>query len=476
MKIKAKEFINKYLFGELYIKIAFFVATVLYQVPIFMEFMDKLFYLILLWCAAFMVKEFVCKGTYFNNKIYYFSYLSVLLFVISFVINGMHIVDLKVLFYILTQLFLFFGNRSDKTHEQSEKEFTVLAKAIVITSAVVSALSLGLYLIDFCKVYTTESTPQIFFLGVHPNSALYGFIGNSNQHAWLCVISVAFSLFLYKVKKSKRLIANIILQIVIIHLNQSRGGEIGLYVLIFLIAADELIKFIKRKTTFKRTSMFFGKAAALFVATLVLTTGANYVNNFVRNTDIAILPNQNELLESKDDEIENIEHRTEEEKRRTTSARVEMYITGAKMIKENPIFGVGNYQLDEKARSYMGEESLMSQEGFATNFHNILIQTAVVGGIPQLIMFLIIVGAGVFVFLRSYFKGTMSPKFVYLGFLLAALFVMNMVETEIFMSRNLSSTVFWIVLGYLMHLYSEGKPKYLTRIDNFKNKLIRKKG
>lgn len=449
-----KRFLEKSVFCEFYVKITFLVATVLYSIPPLMPAVDAIITPILAWTALYLLYELLTKDTYFRGPFYVLAFLACVCYFLTFLVTGTHVIDLKVLFYVVTEVFLFTGVRNDSDASANGREITRLAKLFVGLSLVLSLCSLALFLVRWCGVYRNDVTTVTLFLGVHPNGALYGILGNSNRHTWFCLLSLAFSFYLLAEKYDKVWIwCNMAVQLVVIGLSQSRGGLGGLAVLL----AVSVVCLVRKKKG-GRVLAGLGKRLGICCAcALVLIAGLRFYGSYFDDIIVRV----GEKGEAQIVKKYNKGVRTGEEKNRNVLGRLEMYQTGLRIVEENPLLGIGVNDLDRVARSYMESGGVMNEEGVANNFHNIFLQTAVQGGLLQVLMLCLMLLYVLWQILLGLRRGTVPPSFGYLLAVMLALLAINMVEAELYMARNFSSTVFWMLCGYGMTFAREGRTSRL---------------
>ena len=125
-----------------------------------------------------------------------------------------------------------------------------------------------------------------------------------------------------------------------------------------------------------------------------------------------------------------------------------MYQTGLQIVQDHPLLGVGGNDLKSLAKSYMSDDYSMKNSLFSDNFHDIFIQTAVQGGLIQLVVLLCAMAIPILHSISALLKRKLPLGFGYLLSIALSLLAINLVESELYMARNFSAFSFWLVLGW----------------------------
>lgn len=132
-------------------------------------------------------------------------------------------------------------------------------------------ISLALYFIGYCEVYHNNVMSMELLVGRHPNSSLYGVLGNSNWMSFLCITIIGLSYWLQSFEVKKRYYASSVIALITLYLTNSRGGFVGVIVLCSVVY---IIKFcvilIKKKC-------FSIKAFLLIPLCVIVLIGANSI-------------------------------------------------------------------------------------------------------------------------------------------------------------------------------------------------------
>ena len=321
-------------------------------------------------------------------------------------------------------------------------------------------ISLYLFFSGYCEVYTNSITSMELIVGRHPNSSLYGIMANSNWTSFLELTNIAL-LKLQKKRHGKakrREKAAFFLSIIILFLTNSRGGFIGLLAFFTIEIVVNFIYFLKRnrKKAAKCLVLFpILVVLILFGNSTVKTVSGNVFRYFQSRKMVLNTLDKQQGYSSSTKNSATV-NRDKSEKEGSTNVRIELWQAGIKVILENFLVGIGGAEIGQYVSSKLSSDTQVDSLALASNTHNILIQTALTTGIIGLICFLAYIGREFLYGLLYLVAGSKNEEIEeiigILLSLLASYLVINMVEADIFMSRNFMSSLFWIFLGYMTRL------------------------
>lgn len=451
---------KKYILNEFNIKVFFIIATIFYCIPYFMVFVDSFINLLILWAAAVVGWDLVNRRDILKTHSALIGMLFLGSFICTIFFNKFSSVNLKLFVYIFMQLCFFTYFDSRKTKEEIINEFNKLSLVIIRITFVLNIISLYLFFSGYCEVYTNSVTSMELIVGRHPNSSLYGIMANSNWTSFLELTNIAL-LKLQKKRHGKakrREKAAFFLSIIILFLTNSRGGFIGLLAFFTIEIVVNFIYFLKRnrKKAAKCLVLFpILVVLILFGNSTVKTVSGNVFRYFQSRKMVLNTLDKQQGYSSSTKNSATV-NRDKSEKEGSTNVRIELWQAGIKVILENFLIGIGGAEIGQYVSSKLSSDTQVDSLALASNTHNILIQTALTTGIIGLICFLAYIGREFLYGLLYLVAGSKNEEIEeiigILLSLLASYLVINMVEADIFMSRNFMSSLFWIFLGYMTRL------------------------
>ena len=441
--------IRKYLYNEFYFKYSFIMLTILYCIPTFMPIIDNIINIFFLWMALIVINDLYTTQSTFKFKGSPLAYMFLGVFICTIIAWSFEIIDIKVFIYMYMQLCFFVSVNRKKGLEEIKGELKKIRTGVVYLGTILCIVSLVLYFIGYCEVYHNNVMSMELLVGRHPNSSLYGVLGNSNWMSFLCITIIGLSDWLQSFGVKKRYYVSGVIALITLYLTNSRGGFVGVIVLCSVIY---IIKFciilIKEK-------YFSIKAFLLIPLCVIVLISANSITKNVSGRLYNCIKNVEEIKSSneKNMEISKSIERSEEEQQGSTNIRLELLKAGAKVVKRDYLVGVGVAHLKEKIYDEIPENSLVNME-LAGNTHNVYMQTAVASGAIGIILFVSFIAYimlySIVVVLKKY--SNINNSLSILIALIFAYLVVNLVEADIFISRNFMSSLFWIILGYLARM------------------------
>lgn len=436
------------IFNEFYIKLLMIVVTLLYCVPFLMVWMDELVNVILGYSAVFVLYDIIRRRDIVKTRHTIFAILYLASFCVTMYLHNFQSVDIKIAIYLFMQLMLFTYCAAYKTKADIKEEMHLLFRIILCIGFVYSIVSLGMYFISFYKVYTNEVMDMALIIGKHPNSSLYGIMGNSNWMSFFMLTCTALALYemKYSTKWKKFDILMMIISILTLFLTNSRGGFIGFMVFccLYLLYSNHS-NINKRKIKYLTIPIF---AIVLFLSNkyvvLLGDTVSSAIGNVIYDSETIKKPQSSKG------------GRNDQEQSESTSIRFELWKTGANVIKDNALFGVGNAELPKQMYMHRTSDNKLAinTKVLSANSHNIYIQVMLLSGFVGLLLWLSYILSNLFYVFIHYLKYKWSREdhrtIGILGSLLLSYMVINLVEADIFISRNFMSTLFWVIFGYLI--------------------------
>ncbi|MFR7592488.1 MAG: O-antigen ligase family protein [Longibaculum sp.] len=395
----------------------------------------------------------------FYKKIEYDDFnLFILIFVFSYIItiiiNGFILNDIKVFIYLLFSFYLFYNKVDFLTFKKTNN-------LILLFSFIIGVLSIILLIFRISLVFHLPITTDLGIMGIHPNHSLYGFIGNSNRMCWIAILGITTSLLTIKSQKfilfSK---INIALQFILIVFSNSRGGFIGIisFILIYI--------FLK---TYKRYGIkkSLGITLLSLIVTLVSFWGVKEIENLFFGEINANIKYEFYLKDF--DIINNVyaadNERSKEELSRTSTARLEAYGAGLSIFKDHPFFGVGKENIKNQVEKYLPNDSLLKSYNATSNLHSVYITTLAASGLFGFIPMICLFSMTFYLILKK--VKYLSDETIIITSVIISFLTINLFETEILYTRTFSCFIFWMFLGILhKNLSDDGNNAFFKFLIN----------
>lgn len=369
--------------------------------------------------------------------------LFLLFYAVTAAINGGRLDEAKVWLYLAFAFFLFFSNTCQMQAVLLPRVMYLVTGFALITGIA----SLILFLTGTTVILTSDLTTDLGIVGIHPNGALYGLIGNSNRMSWIAIFGICSSVYLMHrhSRKPVRILLglHILLQFVLVVCSNSRGGILGLCVFAVVFT------FLRGKLHW--SDWFKGAGAAILVLAVLLGAygGVKAAENVYYSSVIVPKLEQEQDTEhaSSSDHIKKQTNRSSSSMKGTFSARLDAYQAGMAMFAAHPILGVGKEGVAEIILDYLPESSMMIVYETTGNLHSTyitLLASSGLAGFLVLAVFMLLHARLAFRFRR------------YLAFdehlliaLLLSILCINLFETEILYTRTFSCFLFWFYFGVL---------------------------
>lgn len=399
-------------------KFVLLISTLLYCIAPLTDLMDKWIDFTMIWMLLILIYHVKNKKC-IDHSLKYLLLCGVICYGISLILNKATFVDVVMFSYVVMQLLVLTIFSKDNQ----------IFKWYFIVGTIITLIGLILFSIGFYQQAQTASFGAFtLHIGRHPNSSLYGLIGNSNWQSFLSVslFGIGYYLLNEKLISTQWFLSSAILQIIVVLLTNSRGGLIGLLIVVFGVLFYEL--YFKRKKNIWIT----------IILTILLTGVIPLMKPIVGKTfTLPVRQVVDNNYPVKDTVIKQIVAREDSEKTESSNIRLQLNKMAIIAIQKNPL-GVGISKIQETLHQV--SPAFEDEYHLLSNTHNIVTQSALVMGvIPTvcIIMYICIL----------FVKAKQHKKQGILALLIFSMLVINMFEADILMSRNFMSTFFWIVIG-----------------------------
>lgn len=449
--------------NEFNVKITMLIMTILYCIPFLMECVDNLINIVIIWAAIIIAWDLVNRRTVLKTHSALIGVSFVFCFFVTTFFNPFASVNLKLLVYIFLQMLFFTYFDQQKTNREIVSELKKLSILVIRISFLINIISLVMFFAGYCEIFTNHVISNELLMGRHPNSSLYGIMANANWTSFLELTNIGLLCFWGRMdgKMNIKTICLILLCSSILFLTNSRGGLIGLLIFIIVDKGINFLRFLLKNR--KKAGICFLMLPILFSITIggnkiVKDVSGNIYKHiktvsFIQgpiNRTVPIGTTNNNVGPSTSIQ------RNKKEKEGSNNIRVELWRAGIKVMQENFLMGIGGEKIGVYIFEKLSDNSKVDSLALASNTHNILIQTGVTAGIFGMLFFMTFILRELLYSLLYLFryhgderiKGAITVLFS----LLTSYLVINLVEADIFMSRNFMSCLFWILLGYMTKL------------------------
>ena len=389
-----------------------------------------------------------------------FSFVSVLFIItLSHLYENGFMRNLKIAIYTIFQFYFIAFISKQSSPLKVITRLHILNKIIICSVTIISLLSLYVYFFNINgEYYIFENTEFEFkyYYGVAFNGRLTGITANPNNLGILAVIGIAMGMLECHSKKSIQKIyyfLTFVINYMAFLMTNSRGAEISL--LSFLIF---YITFLPKSFNVKRVYKSGYILSFLLSLSLVLLLFASF--NPTRKM-IGYLPrvNPSQTYETPSNSPTPVTHtnlirNTENEK--SGGGRIELWHIAMNIVKDHPLAGVS---VPKEAAIYYAPHLKNDRGVQSGSFHNIIIQTMVMYGIPGAIMLLfLMITLGIYGII-SIKRNRYCKYSKYLIFVTAVLFMLvvnNMVEANILYTTNHMNAIFFIYFGFFLYFINHG--------------------
>ncbi|MEW4411189.1 O-antigen ligase family protein [Clostridium sp. AN503] len=451
---------NKISFEQVFfiLQVFYVVLGIVCIVPFLREdlnFLYKYCLLIGLLCVFYYI---VCKQR-LNLTVNIFSVLIFSFVSILFIITLAHLYEngflrnLKVSLYTIFQFYFIALISRQTSYSKAVSRLHILNMIIIFTITIISFLSLYVYFFNINGEYLIFKNTEFefkYYYGVAFNGRLTGITSNPNDLGILSTIGIAVGILEYRNKKSTKKIYYIftfIINYLAFLMTNSRGAEISLLAfLVFYMTFS--FKSLKLRKVYK--SGYILSFLLSLILALLLFASFNPARKM-----IGYLPRvqTSQANSSESNTIQSIAYtnlirNTENEK--SGGGRVELWHIAKDIVKDHPLVGVS---VPKEAAIYYAPHLKNDRGVQSGSFHNIIIQTMVMYGLPGAIMLLLLMAILGFHGITYIKKNRHCQYTKYLISVTAILFMLvinNMVEANILYTTNHMNAIFFIYFGFFL--------------------------
>ena len=453
------------------------IALLIFLIPTLLvpcvAFSYKLMFVMLGVGAVLLLYDLFTKRKFLKAKGMFWLISFMLIFAVSVILNYKTGLNLNAASwgYTVIALLLLYPDSFDKTKERSLFELSVLNNIFIAMTAVLSTVSIGMFLCLYHKEVTFGD--QKYAMGWSQNR-LFGLYSNTGY--MITALALAITVLQIAVTKARGKKLSFLYGFFIVYasvfnfmsmcMENAKGAFISLFAFAFIAVMFSTAKKISdRKNLSTVKSALAGALAAvlsvaiLFGAITVSRKGISYLpsiyhslgGEYYREDDPqvpAVLPEEND-----DEKIVSVEiDRNIDESYGFFTGRTVIWKFGLEQFKAKPIFGYG----PQSHRDHF------IVDNYLRHFHNLIIQIMVsVGTVGSVFIFAFFICIAVYL-LKNIFKYIKKDDkyyyvFVMLFAVLGMLAVNSMAEVTILFITRFSMFIFWMYLGYIQVFADDDK-------------------
>lgn len=403
-------------------------------------------------------------------------------YVITMILNVKYgfLPGLKTLVWTGFMLLIIYPYRPSAGIDKYKKEFKIISYIYIFYMFIASIWSLIQFFIGFSSIPYKDETGYVIPAGVMWGR-LWGVFTDPNQGAVFACIALVLSLYFIlsaskNAKKEKHIfifnIVNIVVQTLYITFSDSRTGLVCLAVGLAFFAYTYFIKKVKISKNILRYATSLLLSGVVFIFAFFTPIALKNANNFIQ---IEIYKSLNPTQEDKENPT-GIIGREDDISTDISNRRFSIWKSSLEIFSTKPICGVSHTNLVSYAQKELPQTYLINNSQYPfTTTHNMLVDVLTSQGIIGIVVLLsFMLSCIVFIFKRI---GKLHKEnYLYSIVLLSCVamsFVSSLFITEIIYVYSQIGFIFWLFLGYLMHLLSKtedetsnnlSEPKQLDKI------------
>ncbi len=483
--MKALELTKRFLLSRLTVKLLTVVLFFFLIYPPFKPVLDGVVKIVLLWGGLQLLVDLLTKRTCLRARHAVWLILLLLMGSVTILIN--HQSGFKenasMLCYTAVGMLVLYPNDETRSREDLLREMRIIGWVYIGLCAVGSLISLLMLLMNYTASY--EYGGVTYYIGLY-HSRLFGVFSNPNfPTAAIASALCALQLFLCRdvTENRKTLPFQYVclgfcafFNLLFLMLSQSRGSSLAFLAFLFVF-----LFFLFRKTLLSRISSLVASCGLSFLASAVLLTAVAFAAPaIIRISDQLVtgfqsryisessepsgqstvsLPNDDPSVSDKDTPAgpPSVVIRPDNDNVDITSGRINLWRVAIKQFKESPIWGLG----------HSGSLERVSQDDNPVmHYHNLFFHSLAAGGIMGtaallIVLFALIISMGKFIWRNRRTVGFQNG-YIYAGIALFVFYMVNnMVEVYLIYNVSLPHFIFWIYMGYILSLATQGERRTL---------------
>ncbi|MEG0546059.1 MAG: O-antigen ligase family protein [Oscillospiraceae bacterium] len=383
--------------------------------------------------------------------------------------------NIQAMIWMVIQFFILYAYDKSQSIDNDKKELNIIAHFFMIYTFIACAVGIAMLITDYYSFEVRDETSIIMgFLW----NRLWGLYTDPNYGAVFSVVTMVLSAFYFKLasKPVKAFyIVNCILQLLYIAFSDSRTGLISMFVTFFALSYLLLLRWkkIENKNVFLKGSICIALSLVVVATSFVVIKGFTTTGNTLKSIqyDYHVEHGTNPGKVDKDKTDSEIGRQQEDINGDVSNRRFSLWKSGLEIFATKPLTGISFRNYIPYAHDYLPETYIVNndQTDFAS-MHNSFIDVLVSQGIIGVVIIALFISIVVFTILKKLFK-LKGDDYKYSVFLLCSILPIlssMMFYSETFYMNTGGAVIFWLFLGYLMHM--------LTKSDKDNKLVIKLKG
>ncbi len=398
---------------------------------------------------------------YIHNKFIWLLILFLGSFAVSLLVNRQYGGignGVKAAAWMGMQYLLLFLYNPKRSVEKDKREFKYISWVFVIY------MILGV-LVSLVFLFANQSF--IFKIG-SPNEEVYVYAGllwgrlwgiftDPNYGSVMAVVSVLLSYYFYRLYKNKGirafLIINIILQILYVVFSDSRTGIVS------MLIGFSVCGYLTLRSCEKIQLKAFAKQSVCVLCALIIAVSCWFVPQGVKkgyNTAVSYFYQQQGSSEDEPGEKEEpLLGREGDIENDYSNRRFDLWKSGFEIFKTSPVLGVSHFNVVEYAKVNLPNTYLIDNDYSPfDNFHNAYINILVGQGLVGFAIAIVFTAfAGLYILIHLWkSRNVLESYLITLFSVILAVGFSTMFVSDVFYVNSPCATMFWLSLGYAIHL------------------------
>lgn len=368
------------------------------------------FYLSIPFCVLYFWLLFSNDPKYYVTE-YKFELFFITACIISVLINLKYhnIYSFVRLAEVIMFISMLIFNKKKSNKKKLRNEMILLFKIII------SILFINVCLSILFQLLYSFYDINLSFMQYFSRGMFGGIYGNGNQLAIYSFISMMLSFYLLSVEKKKIFFINILVSGALILFSGCRSVML---VMLFLILININFNFKKIKNYKYHNAILIIIALCIIICVSILIfITTKKINDYGKIKDIETFINS------------------------LTGNRLIMWEEAYSLFKHSPIVGVGLSNIQNAAKIYLGNSSLLITRNYE-NVHNLIVNILVYTGILGAISLLLLANKFIIICFKQ------VKKYRYLVLLCFGLVILDMFDIVLLFNHRLPIFIFCLIMGY----------------------------
>ncbi len=397
--------------------------------------------------VAGILKLWKCKK-YFKYTHFWILNAFLVSYVVSTVLNMKYgILDnLQGFVWLTAQIWILYLVNIDMSIQDIKKEFKILGMIYLVFASVANFVSLGMFFVGY-TYRNFDTGKKLGFLW----GRLWGVYDDPNHGSIIAMIAIVIAIYLYNTLKSVKARIALILSSVInglyIYLSDSRTGILCIAVGIGIMSA--VLYWWKTN----KTKTFF--AIILSLACIMVIVFVEVPIQKVMGVIVQATSGSIDFDDDNSQEEDTIVIGREETESDPSNRRFDIWESGLRLVKEQPIYGIGRFNFVNFARAEVPDAYIVNNDlQDFDSMHNMPLDVFVSQGVIGIAILGVVIIQSIVVVIKGH--GIVKREHRKLVLTLFVLLVMNamsslFVSTVIYINSP-ATGIFWLSFGYFFRI------------------------